>query len=143
MHGPRRYGYKQGPQQHRGDNRFENMLNMSKIRIFRFEANAIFSDCKLDEKVASSILATVISKASRIGIPEAKAFLKEKREEGTITDDRDQAGEQAALPGPGRGRGGGGRVGVRRRGYRGPAHAGQRSGLSANQLPGGREGGRP
>lgn len=52
------------------------MLNLNRLTMFRYGIREIMSDYKVDEAVASSVIASVIAKGSRISIDSAKTFVR-------------------------------------------------------------------
>lgn len=54
------------------------MLNLNRIIVFRYGIREIMSYYKIDEAVASTIIASVIAKGSRISIDSAKTFVREQ-----------------------------------------------------------------
>lgn len=60
------------------------MLNMHKIKSFKYDMNAVLSETSMDEDKASSFLATVIAKASRNSTREAKGHVKSFLDDGDL-----------------------------------------------------------
>lgn len=60
------------------------MLNMHKIKSFKYDMNAVLSESSMDEDKASSFLATIIAKASRTSTREAKGHVKTFFDEGDL-----------------------------------------------------------
>ena len=63
------------------------MLSMHKIQPFKYDMNEILNDTSLDPSKASAFLATVVAKASRISLKEAKDYISQMVETGDITKD--------------------------------------------------------
>lgn len=61
------------------------MLNTHKITPFKYDMNEILSASTMDPSKASSFLASVIAKASRVSTRDAKDFAKTFLEEGDLT----------------------------------------------------------
>ena len=67
------------------------MLNMRDETYFKYHLKNILQRSEMDDKTKTSFIATLMAKASRMSIKEAKKFLNEKAEEGVVEDDvRDQ-----------------------------------------------------
>jgi len=58
------------------------MLNRHKISTFKYGIREIMSNYRVDDIVASSIIANVIAKSSRISIDSAKNFICEQEKLG-------------------------------------------------------------
>jgi len=58
------------------------MLSQNKMTVFRYGLREIMSNYKVDETVSSSLIATVLAKASRISIESAKRFVHEQEKLG-------------------------------------------------------------
>ena len=54
------------------------MLSLNKMTVFRYGLREIMSNYKVDEATASSVIASVMAKASRISIDSAKKFIREQ-----------------------------------------------------------------
>lgn len=54
------------------------MLSLNKMTVFRYGLREIMSNYKVDEATASSVIASVMAKASRISIDSAKRFIREQ-----------------------------------------------------------------
>ncbi len=63
------------------------MLNTHKLNPFKYDMNEILSQSSMDPTMASSFLATVIAKASRISTRDAKDYAKTFVDEGNLTKD--------------------------------------------------------
>lgn len=57
------------------------MLNLNRITPFRYDIREIMSHYEVDEAVASTVIASVIAKASRISISAARAYVREQEKE--------------------------------------------------------------
>ena len=60
------------------------MLDMRKINYFRYDAKEIFESTEIDQKVWVPILASIVTKASRLSIKEANEYIKELDDEGIL-----------------------------------------------------------
>ena len=65
----------------------QSMLNTHKLAPFKYDMNEILSQSSMDPTMASSFLATVIAKASRISTKDAKEYAKTFVEAGNLTKD--------------------------------------------------------
>ena len=63
----------------------QSMLNTHKLAPFKYDMNEILSASRMDPAKASSFLASVIAKASRISTKEAKEFAKTFLDAGDLT----------------------------------------------------------
>lgn len=61
------------------------MLNTHKINPFKYDMNEILETSSMDSSKASSFLASVIAKASRVSTRDAKEFIKTFLEAGDLT----------------------------------------------------------
>ena len=61
------------------------MLNQRRLGEFRYDVRELFVDNQMDPELASTFLASVIAKASRQSIREAKDFVREQQVAGIIT----------------------------------------------------------
>ncbi len=61
------------------------MLNTHRINPFKYDMNEILEASSMDPSKASSFLASVIAKASRVSTKDAKEFVKTFLEAGDIT----------------------------------------------------------
>lgn len=61
------------------------MLNTHKIAPFKYDMNEILSSTSMDPSKASSFLASIIAKASRVSTRDAKEFAKTFLESGDLT----------------------------------------------------------
>ena len=67
--------------------RKQPMLSMHKIQPFKYDMNEILNETSLDPAKASAFLATVVAKASRISLKDAKEYIAEVVEAGDLTKD--------------------------------------------------------
>ena len=67
--------------------RKQPMLSMHKIQPFKYDMNEILNETSMDPAKASAFLATVVAKASRISLKEAKEYIAEVVEAGDLTKD--------------------------------------------------------
>jgi len=58
------------------------MLNLRRMTVFRYDVRALMANCKVDEALASTVIANVIAKASRVGIDDAKDYVREVESRG-------------------------------------------------------------
>ncbi|MBO7352208.1 MAG: hypothetical protein J6U12_04775 [Candidatus Methanomethylophilaceae archaeon] len=65
----------------------QSMLNTHKLAPFKYDMNEVLSASRMDPAKASSFLASVIAKASRISTKTAKEFAKTYLDEGDLTKD--------------------------------------------------------
>ncbi len=65
----------------------QSMLNTHKLAPFKYDMNEILSQSSMDPTMASSFLATIIAKASRISTKDAKEYAKTFVEAGNLTKD--------------------------------------------------------
>jgi len=63
-----------------------SMLDLSRIDHFRYFAREMFEDSDIDPRVWNPLLASLIAKASTAGIPDARQYVKEREEEGILTE---------------------------------------------------------
>lgn len=59
------------------------MLSLNKMTVFRYNLREIVSNYKIDEAIASSLIASIMAKASRISIDSAKKYIWEQEKNGT------------------------------------------------------------
>lgn len=65
----------------------QSMLNTHKVAPFKYDMNEVLSQSSMDPVMASSFLASVIAKASRISTRDAKDYAKTFVDEGNLTKD--------------------------------------------------------
>ncbi|MGI6009649.1 MAG: hypothetical protein ACOX8X_06015, partial [Methanomethylophilus sp.] len=65
----------------------QSMLNTHKLAPFKYDMNEVLSRSSMDPTMASSFLATVIAKASRISTRDAKDYVQTFVDEGHLTKD--------------------------------------------------------
>lgn len=63
----------------------QSMLNTHKLAPFKYDMNEILSESPMDPAKASSFLASIIAKASRLSTKEAKEFAKTFIDSGDLT----------------------------------------------------------
>jgi len=63
----------------------QSMLNTHKIAPFKYDMNEILNNSSMDSSVASSFLATVIAKSSRVSTRDAKEFVRGHLDKGDLT----------------------------------------------------------
>ncbi len=62
------------------------MLNLSRLNYFRYDAREALKSAGIEPKVGKPLLASVVSKASRVGIADAKDYVREKDDDGTLPE---------------------------------------------------------
>ncbi len=62
------------------------MLNMSRLGGFKYDLREIIRNAKVDESFATSFIASLVTKASRISIQDAKTYVKEAKESGRYSE---------------------------------------------------------
>ncbi len=67
------------------EQRLNKMLDIGKLEYFRYDTKEIFNYSNIDPKTWEPLLASLITKASRLGIQEAKAYLSKLESEQIIT----------------------------------------------------------
>jgi hypothetical protein len=73
------------PQENRnGRGKYDRMLDMGRMNSFTYYADQINRELGGDNNAWNSILASMIAKASRMGIEEAQAFIVEKVKTGEL-----------------------------------------------------------
>ncbi len=80
-------GKKNKPQRTKESTKRQAMLNTHRINPFKYDMNQILDESSMDPAKASSFLASVIAKASRVSTREAKDFVKTFLDSGDITKD--------------------------------------------------------
>jgi len=80
-------GKKNKPVRTKESTKKQSMLNTHKLSPFKYDMNEILSASRMDPAKASSFLATVIAKASRISTKAAKEFAKTFLDSGDLTKD--------------------------------------------------------
>lgn len=63
----------------------QSMLNTHRLAPFKYDMNEILSSSAMDPAKASSFLASVIAKASRVSTRDAKDFVRTFLDEGDLT----------------------------------------------------------
>ena len=81
-----RRGSGSGPRGGRTSSR-QPMLNTHRLAPFKYDMNEVLSQSSMDPTMASSFLATVIAKASRISTRDAKDYVQTFVEAGNLTKD--------------------------------------------------------
>lgn len=61
------------------------MLNQRRLGEFRYDVRELFVDKKMDPDLATTFLASIIAKASRLTIREAKDFVRDQEDAEIIT----------------------------------------------------------
>ncbi len=78
---------KNKPQRTKESTKRQAMLNTHRINPFKYDMNQILETSTMDPAKASSFLASVIAKASRVSTRDAKDFIKTFVDAGDITKD--------------------------------------------------------
>jgi len=71
------------------------MLNIHRMGSFKYDVRDALSSSPIDESLASSILANIIAKSSRISVKDAKDYIRDLEQKQTI--DRNLSGDLCAL----------------------------------------------
>lgn len=80
-------GRKNKPQRTKESTKRQAMLNTHRINPFKYDMNQILEASSMDPAKASSFLASVIAKASRVSTKEAKDFVRTFQDAGDLTKD--------------------------------------------------------
>ena len=80
-------GKKNKQQRTKESTRRQAMLNTHRINPFKYDMNQILETSAMDPAKASSFLASVIAKASRVSTRDAKDFVKTYLDSGDLTKD--------------------------------------------------------
>jgi hypothetical protein len=60
------------------------MLDMRKLSYFRYDVKEIFNSTEIEQKVWNPMLASIVTKASRLSIEEANVYIHELEDEGIL-----------------------------------------------------------
>jgi len=60
------------------------MLDLKKLNYFRYDAKEIFNSTELDQKIWDPLLASIVTKASRLSINEANEYIYRLEKEETL-----------------------------------------------------------
>lgn len=73
-------------QNHKNNNQKQlvKMLDMRKLSYFRYDVKEIFNSTEIDQKVWSPMLASIVTKASRLSINDANIYIHELENEGVL-----------------------------------------------------------
>ncbi|MDR0777927.1 MAG: hypothetical protein LBE48_00595 [Methanomassiliicoccaceae archaeon] len=63
----------------------QSMLNTNRMAPFKYDMNEILAATSMDASIASSFLASIVAKASRVSTREAKEYAKTFIESGALT----------------------------------------------------------
>lgn len=74
---PRRYSPR--------ENERTTMLNLGRLNSIKYGLREIMSHYEVDEAIASTVIASVIAKGSRISISSARAYVKEQEKAGLVS----------------------------------------------------------
>ena len=80
-------GKKNRPQRTKESTKRQAMLNAHRINPFKYDMNQILDASAMDPAKASSFLASVIAKASRVSTKDAKDFVRTFQDAGDLTKD--------------------------------------------------------
>ncbi len=80
-------GKKNRPQRTKESTKRQAMLNTHRINPFKYDMNQILDASAMDPAKASSFLASVIAKASRVSTKDAKDFVRTFQDAGDLTKD--------------------------------------------------------
>jgi hypothetical protein len=69
------------------DQSLNKMLDLGKLNYFRYDAKEIFNYFKIDQKIWEPLLASIVTKASRLGIKDAKEYIMKLEEDDVLTKD--------------------------------------------------------
>jgi hypothetical protein len=72
---------------HHNDNRLEQRLDIRRLTYFRYDIKEIFNSTDMDPKVWNPVLASIVTKASRLGIKGAKEYINNLVTEDVVTDE--------------------------------------------------------
>ncbi|MDH3365439.1 MAG: hypothetical protein OEM29_05495 [Thermoplasmata archaeon] len=75
------------PRRYTGSTERTSMLNLYRITPFKYDMKEIMSAYRVDEAVASSVIASVVAKASRISITSARDYVRVQQKEGLYSKD--------------------------------------------------------
>ena len=75
------------PQRTKESTKRQAMLNTHRINPFKYDMNQILDASAMDPAKASSFLASVIAKASRVSTKDAKDFVRTFQDAGDLTKD--------------------------------------------------------
>ena len=67
------------------ENQRTSMLNLRRVTTFRYELREILSEYEVSESVATSVLASVIAKGSRVSIESARDFVRDQEKNGSYS----------------------------------------------------------
>lgn len=61
------------------------MLNLGRLTSIKYSLREIMSHYEVDESIASTVIASVIAKGSRISIASARAYIREQEKAGQVS----------------------------------------------------------
>jgi hypothetical protein len=70
-----------------GERHLMKKLDLRKVNYFKYDAQEIFDTTKLDEKLWNSLIASIVAKASRVGIKEAKEYIRKMEDEDVLPNE--------------------------------------------------------
>lgn len=77
-------GHNEANRQTRESRSRDRMLNLGRENHFRYDLEMIVQDSSVEEEKQLSLRQMIVTKASRLGIPETKFYLDEKVDEGIL-----------------------------------------------------------
>ena len=83
--GNKKRNHKGRPARTKESTKRQAMLNTHRINPFKYDVNEVLSGSSMDPSKASSFLATVIAKASRVSTKDAKEYIKTFLDSGDLT----------------------------------------------------------
>ncbi len=81
-----RNGYRDSQRNNRKDTPRMAMLNIGRLGGFKYDLREIVRRSQIDESFAPSFIASIVAKASRISIQDAKTYVKETKDVGKYSD---------------------------------------------------------
>lgn len=66
------------------DNRLVKKLDLRRTNYFRYDATEVFNSTEIEQKIWNPLLASIVTKASRISIKEAKEYIYKLEDEGLL-----------------------------------------------------------
>ncbi|MGD0057679.1 MAG: hypothetical protein ABSB83_07565 [Methanomassiliicoccales archaeon] len=81
-----RNSYRDSQRNNRKETPRSAMLNISRLGGFKYDLKEIIRRSQIDQSFAPSFIASIVAKASRISIQDAKTYVKEIKEVGKYSD---------------------------------------------------------
>jgi hypothetical protein len=66
-------------------------LDLRKVNYFRYDAKEIFDSTKIDQKIWNPLVASIVTKASRLSIKESKEYIQKLEMEEVLDKDTAKA----------------------------------------------------